>query len=485
MYSKKIIKRFQNPKFSGEMDDADSIGEVGNIKCGDIMRVYIKVGKNKNGKEVIKDIRFKTYGCLPPEERVLINEGDWQEINKLSKSEVVLNGDGKNTTIKRMYERNYKGLLLKFIPFVSPYNSFYTTPEHPILCIQRPILKNIKTNSRCPWLRINHKELLSTKPYYTEAWNLKLGDYLIFTYNKKNKDNKLYTKSFLRLIGYYLAEGYISAKGATSCFSFNKNEMGYIDEVKYLIKEITGKEAKSRVRKNVEEVYINSRDFVRKLLKIAGKLARKKKLSEEIMLLPPKKQIEVIETYLNGDGDEYIRRKNNSPTYRLATASEDLAIQFQEILARNNIFSSITKRKREGHIIEGRFIKGGDLFIISYKKERKHKFVHSTNKYFLVPIKEIQKEEYRGKVYNFEVSSKPNSYLVKGFVVHNCVAAIASSDYLCEIAKGKTLEQALNITSKDIIKKMGNVPQIKIHCSVLAQNALKKAIEEYKKKHKK
>ncbi|HRZ85340.1 MAG TPA: iron-sulfur cluster assembly scaffold protein [Candidatus Paceibacterota bacterium] len=68
------------------------------------------------------------------------------------------------------------------------------------------------------------------------------------------------------------------------------------------------------------------------------------------------------------------------------------------------------------------------------------------------------------------------------FMTYGCVAAIASSDYLCEIAKNKTLEQAKKITSKDVIKKMGDVPIIKIHCSVLAQDALKKAIEQYESK---
>ena len=68
------------------------------------------------------------------------------------------------------------------------------------------------------------------------------------------------------------------------------------------------------------------------------------------------------------------------------------------------------------------------------------------------------------------------------YQIYGCVAAIASTDYLCEIAKGKTLDQAMQITNKDIIKKMGTVPPIKIHCSILAQNALKKAIEDYKNK---
>jgi NifU-like protein involved in Fe-S cluster formation len=481
MYSKETMKRFTNPKFVGEMKDADAVGQEGNVKCGDIMKIFLKIDEKT---EKIKDIKFQTYGCLPPKEKVIISEGDWKEIEKVSKNEGVLNGDGNHTTIKKIHIRNYKGDLLKFIPFVSPYNNFYTTPEHPILCIQRSILKKSRFSSKNSWLRINHKELISTAPDYVEAGYLKKGDYLVFSYNKKIKDKKIYTKSFLRLIGYYLAEGYFSAKESTICFAFNKNEINYINEVKYLIKEILGKEAKSRIRENIEEVYVNSREFVKVLFKIAGKLARKKKLSGDIMLLPPKKQLEIIKTYLNGDGDTYKRRNNNSLTFRLATSSEQLAIQFQEILARNHIFSSITRRKQEGHIIEGRLIKGHDLFIVSYKEERNHKFVHITNNFFLVPIKDIKKEKYHGKVYNFEVSSKPNSYLVKGFVVHNCVAAIAASDAMCELAKGKTLQQALKIKYDDIVKELKDLPTVKVHCSVLGTKALKNAIENYCKRKK-
>jgi nitrogen fixation protein NifU and related proteins len=61
-YSKKVLKEFTNPKNMGEIKDADGIGKVGNPVCGDVMWLYIKVGK-KNGKEVITDIKFKTFGC--------------------------------------------------------------------------------------------------------------------------------------------------------------------------------------------------------------------------------------------------------------------------------------------------------------------------------------------------------------------------------------------------------------------------------------
>ena len=58
MYTEKVMDHFMNPRNVGEIENADGMGEVGNVKCGDIMRIYIKV----NG-EIIEDIKFKTFGC--------------------------------------------------------------------------------------------------------------------------------------------------------------------------------------------------------------------------------------------------------------------------------------------------------------------------------------------------------------------------------------------------------------------------------------
>ena len=62
-YSKEVMKNYMNPKNLGEIKNADGIGKVGNPTCGDMMWLYIKVGKDKKGKEIIKDIKFKTFGC--------------------------------------------------------------------------------------------------------------------------------------------------------------------------------------------------------------------------------------------------------------------------------------------------------------------------------------------------------------------------------------------------------------------------------------
>ncbi|MGI5891662.1 MAG: Fe-S cluster assembly scaffold protein NifU [Bacillota bacterium] len=57
-YSEKVIDHFSNPRNLGKMEDADGIGEVGNAKCGDIMKIYIKVDDG-----VISDVKFNTFGC--------------------------------------------------------------------------------------------------------------------------------------------------------------------------------------------------------------------------------------------------------------------------------------------------------------------------------------------------------------------------------------------------------------------------------------
>jgi len=475
------MKHFLRPKNQGRIKNADAVGEAGNILCGDVMKIYLKIGKKK-GKLFIKDIKFETFGCLPPDEEIVTNDG-WKKISELRNDCLVLNSRGKLTRIKEKYVRDYEGLILHFFPFVSPYNSFRVTPEHPILCIKRKWLKSARKNGKSKWLRIDEKELLSTKPRYIRAIDVEEGDFLVFVINKRIEGNKTFSSNLMRLIGYYLSEGYFSSKGSIVAFSFHKKEKKYIEEVKRLIKEIVGKEPKERTRGNVTKVYICSRKLAKFLESVAGKYARKKALSLEILSLAPKKQWELIQTYFNGDGSLTRRRMNDTPTYRLATSSKKLAVQLQQMLGRCGIFSSIKKIKTKPSKIDGRIIEGSEIYSVDFKLKRKrNKFVRSKGKYFLIPVRKITKEWYKGKVYNLHVEGNPKSYLVKGFAVHNCVVAIANSSLLTEMVKGKTLDEVLKMKKDDLVKRLGKVPPIKIHCSVLALEALHEAIYNYLKK---
>jgi len=62
-YSEILMDHFKNPRNQGEIKDADGVGEVGNPVCGDMMKIYIKVGKNAKGEEMIDDVKFQTLGC--------------------------------------------------------------------------------------------------------------------------------------------------------------------------------------------------------------------------------------------------------------------------------------------------------------------------------------------------------------------------------------------------------------------------------------
>ncbi len=58
LYSEKVMEHFRNPKNVGTIENADGIGEVGNAKCGDIMKIYLKIENN-----IVSDVKFETFGC--------------------------------------------------------------------------------------------------------------------------------------------------------------------------------------------------------------------------------------------------------------------------------------------------------------------------------------------------------------------------------------------------------------------------------------
>lgn len=58
LYSEKVMDHFMNPRNIGVIEDADGVGEVGNAKCGDIMKIYLKIED-----DIIKDVKFETFGC--------------------------------------------------------------------------------------------------------------------------------------------------------------------------------------------------------------------------------------------------------------------------------------------------------------------------------------------------------------------------------------------------------------------------------------
>ena len=115
-------------------------------------------------------------------------------------------------------------------------------------------------------------------------------------------------------------------------------------------------------------------------------------------------------------------------------------------------------------------------------------FIHNGMK--IVSINKIKHgNELRGSerdnknviVYDLKLKEGAHVYFANRVGSHNCGSAIASSSLVTEWIKGRTIEQALNIKNTDIVEHL-SLPPVKIHCSVLAEDAIRAAIEDYKNK---
>jgi nitrogen fixation NifU-like protein len=63
LYNEKVMDHFMKPRNVGTIDNPDGVGETGNPTCGDIMKMFLKISKNKAGEDYIEDIKFQTFGC--------------------------------------------------------------------------------------------------------------------------------------------------------------------------------------------------------------------------------------------------------------------------------------------------------------------------------------------------------------------------------------------------------------------------------------
>ncbi len=88
-----------------------------------------------------------------------------------------------------------------------------------------------------------------------------------------------------------------------------------------------------------------------------------------------------------------------------------------------------------------------------------------------------------GDIMKMYLRVKNNIIVDVKFKTFGCAAAIATSSVATELIKGKSITEALKISNKDVIKELGGLPEIKIHCSVLAKEAIEEAIRDYYKRN--
>lgn len=497
-YSKEVMKRFKKPKFAKEMNDADAVGEVGNPTC------------------VTKDT-------------LIFSNPEIKKITELEKNKFILSHDGEFHNITKKFIRNYKGNI--YTLDIWNLGMIQITPEHNIFAL--------KTDRYRDKFRFHKKYI----PDWFAVQELKKGDYTLYPipkevvdkdfikfdipkpkydFRSRNLPSKIKVdNAFLKIVGFFLAEGYTCTKkcNGTVGFCFGSHEEGYVKEVIKLMKKVfrlNYSRIERRTSHSIVIIYYSAR-LARFFSEQFGKGVINKHVPHWMLLLPTNKQELILSGLWQGDG--YV----NGRTAKFVTISKQLAYQTFFLLLRQRIlFSFLTSPQKGMHkehfstyIKEQASLRKIAKLMkkeVEFPKiiESKHKSWYSGD-YLYTPIRDIISNKFSGEVYNLEVG-KSHSYVSSCATLHNCgdvmkvfikigknkkgeefikdisfqtfgcVAAISSSDALCELAKGKTVKEALKITRDDIVKKLHGLPSIKFHCSVLGEEALQKAIENYRNK---
>ncbi len=384
--------------------------------------------------------------CLPKGTEILTNCGliPIEDINIESDYSTITH-KGRLQKITNLYKHDFSGSLVKIKARYLP--ELLATPEHPLLVV------------KCSWGR--HKGGLShIEKFFKEGryyppelkWipikEIEIGDFVVVPKLKEGenvisvrldektirgmpKHYKIYSNSiisksrygtktrelhvkttldFHRLLGYYISEG--SLRGNSIRFSFNKNEIEYIDDVKKIMKNSFELGCNEYISGNGITLTFSDRYLSTLLRQLCGAGARKKRIPWWVLFEPKEKQIEIINGIWRGDGTKEI------DGFSICSYSNTLLQQIQLMLNKLGIVSGIHKTRVK--ISGSSRNKMGKLLQVKHGyKGREIDFAHTDENYLYCKVRSKEKIPYEGKVYNLEVE-KDNSFIANNYVTHNC-----------------------------------------------------------------
>ena len=407
------------------------------VRCPMELSTYFRINAANTGQfertlVIADEGAYVSYleGCLPAWEEVSCGDR-LRNVRDIAVSDTVLNEEGEEASVGKIMRRRFRGDLIEITPR-SPGNRFHVTPEHPVLTIQRErVRSSLREAGR--WPDIDRKKLDAAEPAYVPAGDLRAGDLLVFPVNQVECDDPALSDDFLRLLGYYVAEGCVTHFNGCKAveFSLGAHETGSIEEVRELINRVTGKSPSVTrdAKRNGVYVVVYSNELWDLLHEHGGRYAAGKRFSKAVMDLPAARQKLAIDTYYLGDGS--VSRDGRITRVRAATVSRELAFQLQEMLSRQGIFAYINVRDAFDETMkDGRTIHHRKRYVIYYTRNARSQRAFPRDGCFLVPVTAIERQPHEGFVYNLETRTDPHSYLVKGFAVHNCTAPMRDENQL-------------------------------------------------------
>ena len=427
-----------------------------------------------------------------------------KNLGEMKEGDKVFTHKGTESKVVKTFKREYDGEMIK-VKCVGRNNQYLTlTPNHMVRAIRTSelcsltvtkLLRNCNYNFEKDTLNHCHKNI--NHPHdkhskYNLEWiridELKKGDMIFYpkikyennlkeidlskipNINKRNiiKNGKIYkcntkdfeinqkskycllgkdkiriNKDFMKLCGYYVAEGNSSFEKSTINFSFHEEEKKYINEVNELMFNVFGLEKKKP--NNPEDKKSYTLNFYSSVvsdlfLYLFKHKARNKKIPNWFFNLEEDLIIEFLIGLFRGDGSFGKQRSKGGIScdkVSFSTASIDLANNVFDLLQQRNIPSTIKKRiinnektqgfEKEYYSVNITNIKHHNILMEKFgEKDKKlnsnrHYECFKTDKDFqLLKIREIKKINYKGKVYNIGVEGD-NSYICDNYAVHNCM----------------------------------------------------------------
>ena len=374
--------------------------------------------------------------CVTPDTLVTTNPSV-KQIGEIEIGDHVLSHTGRYRKVRQIYKRNYSGDMYTIRPLGAPY-SLRVTGDHPLLVSTRAIAKKGRLEKQV------------RKPSWKTPKQLKAGDYLTLPIMKEIRNLDLYEQqvevgqpstgkrlqrqlrfpagpALFRLVGYYLAEGYVVRR--TVGFVFGEHETECINDTIRLLKQLFKAKPKTETIAHSTHVLMHSVVGVQ-FFETFGHASDRKKIPDWMMYAPVEKQKQLIRGAWRGDGYLHKPTKGNKAIFfEYATTSQALAFQLQQLLMRNGLVGEIAsahhKNRKRAFVLAvcGRFVpEMAKLMGIKFKDTREKTFTRFEidNNYVYAPILKISSSQVTDQpVVNLSVEGD-ESYVAGNVTAHNC-----------------------------------------------------------------
>lgn len=508
-YSDIVKDHFFNPR-NLMLDDPDesaydAVGMVGSPAC-----VFPST-------LVAANLSFKAINSFILDEKVLSHDSLYHPVTRLFKTKF------QKTTLVKI--RNYLGEII-------------ATEDHLFFVKQIPKTSTFRHNSYkrtipSAWTHAGDIEKgdialyplpLEVRPAFPISWK---QDKVKWDFKSKLLPRELnITPELLELFGYFIAEG--STKHTEIVFTFSQKEMHFARRVQEIARNLFDLAANIRPRaaQHRIDVTIYNVHLAENFRNLFGTHAVSKKIPEDLLFIDPVLQRSLLKGLWLGDG--HFAAWRSQPRAGFTTVSSTLFEQVIILLLRQRIIPSTFReaaKKINGvnHQAAYRVHVGdmssletlADILGITFKRDLKKR--HETRvwfeeNYICLPIKSVAHFAYEGgRLYNFEVEGS-HTYATNAFLAHNCgdmmkmwlkiepqnervqemkwrtfgcgsaIAATSMFSVMVTENGGMPLVDALKIKPQHIMERLGGLPNRKIHCSVLADKAFRKAVNEYFRK---